>query len=304
MTKPQVLGVVGATASGKSALALQLARAFKGEIICMDAFQVYKGLDIGTAKPSLKERAEIPHLMIDIAEADASYSVAQYALDATKAIEEVLSRGKTPILCGGTGLYLSALSCPRGYGHTPGDPDLRARYAQIASVQGPEALHALLMERDQESARRLHPNDVRRVIRALEVLELSGERLSSQRDKPESPWQMRLFAIEWPRETLYARVEKRADQMMEQGLLDELRALLQSGLPENAQSLQALGYKELIPVLKGEEKLETALALIKQRTRQYAKRQLTWFRPDERIIRLEGEGDCFKQALIHLKEGL
>lgn len=279
--KKRVVGIVGPTASGKTALSLRVAKALGGEIICMDSMQLYRGMDIGTAKPTAQERAMIPHHMLDILAPDETFSVSQYAQQA----ESIIRGLSTPLLVGGTGLYLQALSLPMNYGAVPGDGAVRAKYREIANTQGPEALHTLLRERDPISAARLHPHDVRRVVRALEVLELTGVPLSAQK-KPEpeaAAYDFQLYALDMPRSVLYNRIEQRVDEMMRQGLLGEVEALQKSGLSPEAQSMQGLGYKELLPVLRGEMRLEEAVSLLKLRTRHYAKRQLTWFKRDQRI---------------------
>ena len=291
MTKPLVLALVGPTASGKSSLAMRTAVAMNGEIICMDSMQVYRGMDIGTAKPTLADRALVPHHLLDVAEPWEDYSVAEYARAAEQAIFEVLDRGRLPVLCGGTGLYLRALSQPLTLGGAKACPDIRARYQAIAETQGSQAVHDLLMEKDPESANNLHPNNLRRVIRALEVLEQTGIPFSSQQLPPveEGPFDIRPYALSWPRETLYQRINRRFDAMMESGLLKEVRSLLDLGVGPGAQSMQGLGYKELVPYLAGQADLDTVRETVARRTRNYAKRQLTWFERDPRVQWLPGD---------------
>ena len=307
MSRPRVLCVTGPTASGKSELALRAALAVGGEIVCMDSMQVYRGMDVGTSKPTRGERDRVTHHLLDVADPAGPYSVAQYARDAEAAVRGVLNRGRLPVLCGGTGLYLRALSGGMDFGFAPSDPAVRAAWQDLASRQGPDALHALLMERDPESARRLHPNDLRRVIRALEVLELTGRPFSAQRGAgaQEGPWDLRVFALHWPREALYARINARVERMLREGLAEEVRSLLDRVVSPDAQSMQGLGYKEMIPCLRGECDLEQAKETISRRTRNYAKRQLTWFRADERVRWMEGaagaEG-CLPAVLRALEE--
>ncbi len=279
--KKRVLGIVGPTASGKTALSLLAAKRLHGEIVCMDSMQLYRGMNIGTAKPTAEERAAVPHHMLDILDPSEEYSVSQYARDA----REFLDRLAVPILVGGTGMYLQSLSLPMDYGAVGGDESLRQKYHEIADTQGVQALHALLRAVDEESADRLHPNDVRRVVRALEVYDLTGVPLSRQKmpGPEDSPYDFQLYALEMPRDVLYARVDRRVDEMMAQGLLREVQALKNAGLSPEAQSMQGLGYKELWPVLEGKSSLQDAVSLIKLRTRHYAKRQLTWFKRDGRI---------------------
>lgn len=286
--KPLVAGIVGPTASGKTALSLALAGERDIEIVCMDSMQIYRGMDIGTAKPGRAEQAAIPHHLLDVAEPTEEYSVGRYLEEAGAAIRGILERGRLPVLVGGTGLYLRALGEGLTLGHTPGDEGLRAKWEAYERERGREALHAQLEKVDAASAARLHPNDTRRVIRALEVFELTGRPISAQQPRPsESPYDFRLYAPLWPREELYARADRRVDAMLAEGLAEELARLLALGVPEGAQSMQGIGYKELIPFVKGEAALEECAGLIKRRTRNYAKRQLTWFRPDSRIRWIE-----------------
>ncbi len=279
--KKRVIGIVGPTASGKTALSLLAGKRLGGEILCMDSMQIYKGMDIGTAKPTREEQAVLPHHLHSFLEPTESFSVSQYAEKA----REVIARVEVPILVGGTGMYLQSLSLPMDYGAVGGDEAIRKHYHEIADTQGAEALHQLLESVDPASAARLHPNDIRRVVRALEVYDLTGTPLSAQKmpGPEDSPYVFQLYALDLPREVLYSRVDQRVDQMMRDGLLDEVKRLKDSGVPEDAQSMQGLGYKELLPVLNGKTSLEEAVSLIKFRTRHYAKRQLTWFKRDERI---------------------
>lgn len=279
--KKHVFGIVGATASGKTALSIRLAQALQGEIVCMDSMQVYRRMDIGTAKPTAPERAAAPHHMLDVVDPEQDYSVSQYAADAKPFLERIA----TPILVGGTGLYLRALSLPLSFGYVKGDEVIRQKYHDFLTAQGKEALHALLSSRDEKTAARLHINDTRRVIRALEVFDITGKPFSAQEmpDEADSEYKFSLYAPDMPREVLYERINQRVDDMLAQGLLAEVEMLLKSGVPRDAQAMQGLGYKELIPVLDAQASLKDATELIKQRTRNYAKRQLTWFRADKRI---------------------
>jgi tRNA dimethylallyltransferase len=303
--KPIILCLAGPTASGKSALAMLAARELGGEVVCMDSMQVYRRMDIGTAKPTSEEQRLIPHHMLDVAEPGDAFSVAEYAAGAGETIQGILSRGKLPVLCGGTGLYLRALSKKMDFGGAPADLALREKYQQFARERGAMELHTLLEQKDPQSAARLHPNDLRRVIRALEVQELTGQPFSAQEmpGDEEGPFDIRLFAIAWHREELYRRVEARVGRMLAEGLAEEVRGLLDSGVKPESQSMQGLGYKELVPCLQGETTLEDAAEKIARRTRNYAKRQLTWFRADKRIHWLPSEagGD----VLLNLvREGL
>ena len=283
--KPRILGIVGATASGKTALSLDTARALGCEILCMDSMQIYRGMDIGTAKPTAAEQAAVPHHLLDIVEPTASFSVSEYVNAAHRVIAEVLSRGHIPMLVGGTGLYLNGLSLPMDYGGLPSDPAVRAELQALLARIGTEALHKRLTEIDPDTAARLHPNDTRRVIRALEIERLTGIPMSAHRapEEANAPYEFQLFAIDWPRAELHARINRRVDQMMAEGLLDEVRGLLSSGVSPEDQSMQGLGYKQLIPVIQDRASLSDAVEQIKTGTRNYARRQLIWFRRDKRI---------------------
>ena len=281
MEKKRVIAIVGPTASGKTALSLPVAQRLGADILCMDSMQIYRGMDIGTAKPTPAELAQATHRLFSFLDPRESFSVSQYAQLARAEIEKTA----VPLLVGGTGMYLQSLSVSMDYGAVGGDEALREKYHHIADTQGPEALHQLLKEKDPLSAARLHPNDVRRVVRALEVYDLTGKPLSSQKmPEPEDcPYDFQIYALDLPRDLLYARANRRVDQMMAAGLLEEVRRLREAGVGPQAQSMQGLGYKEMLPVLAGKMPLQDAVTLLKTRTRHYAKRQLTWFKRDERI---------------------
>ena len=287
--KPAVIAVAGPTASGKSDLGLALARWLYGEIICMDSMQIYRRMDIGTAKPTAQERALVPHHMLDVADPTEAYAVADYAVAAERVIAEILSRGRVPILVGGTGLYLKALMDGLSLGGAGGDERLRAELNALADEPGgKERLHARLAAVDPETAARLHPNDRRRVIRAIEVYEQTGVPMSRQNHAAQDrPFRVLPLALEWPRDLLYARLEARVHRMMEMGLLSEVRALLESGVAPTAQSMQGIGYKELIPVVMGQGDVDRAVWEIIVHTRHYAKRQGTWLRAEPRCVWLD-----------------
>ena len=287
--KPAVIAVAGPTASGKSDLGLALARRLGGEIVCMDSMQIYRRMDIGTAKPTAQERALLPHHMLDVADPTEAYAVADYAVAAERVIAGILSRGKVPILVGGTGLYLKALMDGLSLGGAGGDERLRAELNALADEPGgKERLHARLAAVDPETAARLHPNDRRRVIRAIEVYEQTGVPMSRQNHAAQDrPFRVLPLALEWPRDLLYARLEARVHRMMEMGLLSEVRALLESGVPPAAQSMQGIGYKELIPVVMGQGDVDRAVWEIIVHTRHYAKRQGTWLRAEPRCVWLD-----------------
>ncbi len=287
--KPAVIAVAGPTASGKSDLGLKLAQRLGGEIVCMDSMQIYRRMDIGTAKPTAQERALLPHHMLDVADPTEAYAVADYAVAAEQVIAQILSRGRVPILVGGTGLYLKALMDGLSLGGTGGDERLRAELNALADEPGgKERLHARLAAVDPETAARLHPNDRRRVIRAIEVFEQTGVPMSRQNHAAqERPFRVLPLALEWPRDLLYARLETRVHRMVEMGLLSEVRALLESGVAPAAQSMQGIGYKELIPAAMGQDDVNRAVWDIIVHTRHYAKRQGTWLRAEPRCVWLD-----------------
>ena len=287
--KPPVIAVAGPTASGKSDLGLKLARCLGGEIVCMDSMQIYRRMDIGTAKPTAQEQALVPHHMLDVADPTEAYAVADYAVAAEHVIDQIILRGRLPILVGGTGLYLKALMDGLSLGGAGGDERLRAELNALADEPGgKERLHARLAAVDPETAARLHPNDRRRVIRAIEVFEQTGVPMSRQNHAAQDrPFRVLPLALEWPRDLLYARLETRVHRMMEMGLLSEVRALLESGVAPAAQSMQGIGYKELIPVAMGQDDVNRAVWDIIVHTRHYAKRQGTWLRAEPRCVWLD-----------------
>ncbi len=287
LNKPRVAAVVGPTASGKTALAVELAKRFNGEVISCDSMQIYKGMDIGTAKPTKEETCSIPHHMIDIIEPWQPFSAADYATLARVAVEDIISRGKLPIFCGGTGLYLDSVLSGGEYADVETDPALRASLMAEAEQCGAEAMWQRLKEVDPDAAAATHMNNVKRVVRALEIYLSSGitktEWDKHSRANP-PPFSSTIIAIDRDREELYLRIDKRVDIMMEMGLEAEVRELLDSGrLPRDSTAAQAIGYKELIAHFDGECSLEDAVSQIKQSSRRYAKRQLTWFRRNSDI---------------------
>jgi len=287
--KPRIIAVTGATASGKSALSMELAKHYGAEIVCMDSMQIYQGMDIGTAKPSPEEQQVVPHHMLDIVAPSENYTVADYAERATAVIRDILQRGKMPLLVGGTGLYLKALMHGLSLGVSRSDPAIRARLEAISDEPGGrQKLHDMLRQVDEASADKLHPNDLRRVIRAIEVYELTGTPLSQTRQEENSEFSVLPLAIRMERETLYRRIEKRVDTMLDMGLVEEVQRLLEEGVSPEAQSMQGIGYKELVPVLGGLVPLEKAREQIILNTKHYAKRQETWFKGESATQWLEG----------------
>ncbi|TPG68739.1 tRNA (adenosine(37)-N6)-dimethylallyltransferase MiaA [Brevibacillus laterosporus] len=277
--KENLVVIVGPTAVGKTALSLQLAQQFNGEIISGDSMQVYRGMDIGTAKASDEERAIVPHHLIDIMNPDEEYSVAIFQQQARRLITQINQRNHLPIIVGGTGLYIQSVTHDYQFSEADQDAEMRDRLQKYADVEGVEALHRRLREHDPITADRLHPNDVRRVIRAIEIYELTGKRMSDfQNQAAYSPYNLKIIGLTMDRVKLYERVNQRVDVMIEAGLVEEVRILLDQGYSADLVAMQGLGYKELIPYLYGEITLDKAISDIKQRTRHFAKRQLTWFR--------------------------
>lgn len=303
MYKIPVIAIVGPTASGKTALSLPLAGALSGQIVAMDSMQVYRGMDIGTAKPTRQEQALVKHHLIDVCNPCDAFSVSDYAQLAAKAIEQITAKGDVPILVGGTGFYLKALLYGLSLGGAKGDPALRAALESQADTQeGKLDLHSRLAKVDPPAAQKLHPNDVRRVVRALEVYELTGKPFSSQQETkpdPDSPYRFLILGASLPRETLYCRINQRVEQMMALGLMSEVRALLESGVSADAQAMQGLGYKELVPVVCQGAPLKAAVEAIQKGTRHYAKRQMTWFRAEKDVCWLD-----MAQPEVSLKKAL
>ena len=284
--KHKLIAIVGPTASGKTRLSVELAKELGGEIISFDSMQIYRGMDIGTAKPTMEERQGIVHHMLDIADPREDYSVSRFVEEADKLLQELLSQGKTVILVGGTGLYIDSLMKGLEFAPLP-ESGVRQELTRIAQEQGIEVLMDRLRAVDPESAERIHPSNQKRVIRALEIYLESGKTMTQhnletqQRPPKYEPMWIGLDYVN--REALYARINRRVDLMVEQGLLEELQRLLAQGIPENATSMQAIGYKELMGYIRGECSLEEAKELLKQSSRRYAKRQRTWFRRNPKI---------------------
>lgn len=278
--------IAGPTASGKTELSLTLAERFGGEIVSADSMQIYRGMDVGTAKPAPAERRGIPHHMLDVAEPGDDWSVSRYEKEAARCVEDILRRGKLPILCGGTGLYINAVLTGSGFQASGAEAGIRAELDRQWEELGREAMCSRLRAVDSESAERLHPNDRRRIIRALEVYELTGETISAHnrrtRERPPRYEAVMLGLKTDPREILYERINRRVGRMAEQGLIEEAERLWRSGRLRGTAA-QAIGYKELAGYFEGEKTLDEALEAIRQKSRNYAKRQLTWFQADDRI---------------------
>lgn len=283
MAKPKLVAIVGPTASGKSALAVELAKAVNGEIVSADSMQVYRYFDIGTAKPTSAEMQGVPHHMIDIVSPHESFSASDYREQAMAAIRDILHRGKRVVLCGGTGLYIRALT--RGLVDTPGgDSELREELKQKLEEGGPEGLHDQLKKLDPAAAKNIHPNNTVRVIRAIEVAMLSGRKLSDYQwahQFADEQFDLMSLGIDLPREALYKRIESRVDRMLEGGLVEEVKALLERGYGRELKPMRSVGYKEICAHLIDGLPLAEAVELIKRDSRRYAKRQMTWFRKED-----------------------
>lgn len=284
--KPPLGIILGPTASGKTALGVQVAKRLGAEIISADSIQIYRGLDIGSAKPTQEEMKGIPHHMLNVVEVDGpKFSVAAYQQQARAIIHGLQQANIFPLVVGGTGLYISALTSPLNFTETAGDETLR-RALQAQEQQQPGSLYAKLQREDPASAQRLHPNDIKRIVRALEVKQLTGKPIGAafaQAASAPCPYDLTMVGLNMPRPLLYARIEQRVDQMLEQGLVEEARSIWEKGLDPALPALQGLGYKQLFAYFAGNYSLEEAVAAIKQETRHFAKRQMTWFRRDARI---------------------
>ncbi|MBC8015685.1 MAG: tRNA (adenosine(37)-N6)-dimethylallyltransferase MiaA [Sporomusaceae bacterium] len=282
----RMIAVIGPTAVGKTKVSIDLAKMLTTEIISGDSMLVYKNMDIGTAKPSISEQSNIIHHLIDILEPNADFSVVDFKKMASQHITEINKQGNIPVLAGGTGLYVKALLEGYQFNPTPSDEKLRIDLDKLAKEHGNQYLHDQLAQLLPSAAARLHPNDLRRVIRALEVYYLSGDAVSQHKllDQQELLYDAVVIGLTMDRELLYRRINQRVDMMVAQGLVNEVKMLLARGIPANCQGMQGIGYKEIVRYLQGEIDLSTAIEIIKQATRNFAKRQLTWYRKMPYII--------------------
>ena len=280
MKKPLIV-IGGPTACGKTGFSIQLAKKIGGEIISADSMQVYRYMDIGTAKVTLEEADGVPHYLIDEFDPDEEYNVMIYQQKAKAYMEEIWAKGKVPILVGGTGFYINALLYDNDFTETENDTTYREECYKLAQEQGPEVLFERLKEVDPAYAEIMHANNVKRVTRALEYHYLTGQKFSehnAEQKEKESPYDAAVIILNMDREKLYERIELRIDLMMEQGLLEEVKGLLEKGYAPDLVSMQGIGYKEFVPYFNGECTLEEAVTQLKTNTRRFAKRQLTWFR--------------------------
>ena len=305
---PQIITIAGPTASGKTALSILLAKEMDGEIVSCDSMQVYKDMDIGTAKPTLEEQEGIPHHMLSVAEPWEDFSVSRYCAMADPIVEDILRRGKSPIIVGGTGLYMDALIRGNAFAPCP-STGRREELEALAASQGIEAVIEKLQKVDPESAARLHPSDQKRIIRAMEVYLETGMTITEHNRKtqeiPPKYHPIRFTLTDRQRQTLYDRIDRRVDAMVEAGLIDEIQGLLARGIPEKCTAMQAIGYKEFVAALHGACSLEEAAGQVKQSSRRYAKRQLTWFRRNpENIWLIREDGQTSMEILDSARQYL
>ncbi len=300
---PQVIVLTGPTATGKTALGVELALAIGGEVISADSMQIYRRMDIGTAKPEIEELRGVPHHMLSVAEPDEDYSVSRYVEEASRCVDDVLARGKVPILVGGTGLYIDSLLSSRSFAER-GDGVLREKLGAEYDALGGEEMRRRLAEFDPERAALLQTQDKRRIVRAMEIYYLTGKTITQHdaetRALPPRYTSLRIALSFAEREALYARIDRRVDEMLKRGLFDEVRALLDSGVPGESTAMQAIGYKEVAACLAGECSAEEAIEAVKRNSRRYAKRQLTWLRRDKELHWLvwENEPDIAQGVLF------
>ncbi len=299
MNKIPIIVIGGPTASGKTSLSIELAKAYNAEIVSADSMQIYKYMNIGTAKPDMDERDGIVHHLMDIVTLDVSFSVAEYVKLAHEKIAEIRDRGKNVIIIGGTGLYINSLVDDVDFTENDSDTKIREELSKTAEEKGVDVLVEELKTFDPVSAERIHKNNVRRIIRAIEFYRMTGVPISVHQEetkKKESRYSPCMMAIKWDMPKLYERIEKRVDIMIENGLINEVRELLEKGYTKDMTSMQGIGYKELIEYFSGECTFPEAVDKIKLGTRHYAKRQMTWFRRDERINWINYNEDILKKA--------
>lgn len=302
MNNHTVIVITGPTASGKTPLGVSLALALKSEVVSADSMQLYRGLDIGSAKPTGKEMRGVPHRMIDVADPWEDYSVSRWVESAAACCDALLAQGKTPVIVGGTGLYIESLLSGRDFSAAPGDSGLRERLGAEYDALGGAAFRERLRTVDPERAEKLAPGDKKRLVRSMEVFLLTGETITAhdERTKLLPPrYASRRFALTWKRrETLYERIRQRVDEMMTAGLAEEVERLLQSGLSEKCTAMQAIGYKEIAAALRGECTMADAVETVKRESCRYAKRQLTWLRRDRELVWLPREDYPTEDSLL------
>ena len=291
--QPKLVVITGPTASGKTALGVALARRFGGEVVSADSMQIYRGMDIGTAKPTPEEMQGVPHHMIDIADPTENYSVSRYAAEAAACVDDILARGKLPVVVGGTGLYIDSLIAGRTFADGTADTALRQELSERYDEIGGEGLLGELRKVDPERAAKLHPADKKRIVRAMEVYILTGRTITQHDAETRAVpprYDAAKIALDFAvRQDLYDRIDRRVDIMVQQGLFDEVRALLAAGVPADCTAMQAIGYKEAVAAVQGKAAPQDAVAAIQLASRRYAKRQLTWLRRDQDLFWLRHE---------------
>ena len=300
MKKPLIV-LTGPTAVGKTSLSISLAKAVNGEIISADSMQVYKGMDIGSAKIRKEEMQGVTHYLVDILEPEEEFHIVKFQELAKAALEEIYAKGKIPILVGGTGFYIQAVTRDIDFTQAEQETSYREELEQFAKEKGAEYLHEKLREVDSKSAENIHANNVKRVIRALEFYHQNGTPISEHNEEQKqqmSPYNLAYFVLTAPREILYERIDRRVDHMMEEGLLEEVKSLRERGCHRGMVSMQGLGYKEILAYLEGEYPLEEAVRILKRDTRHFAKRQLTWFRREQDVIWVDKEQFHWNEAEI------
>ena len=283
----KILVIAGPTAVGKTDISIQLAKRLNGEIISTDSMQIYKKMDIGSAKISIEEMDGVPHHLIDFIDPSNEFSVSEFQKLAKEAIEDIHRRGKLPILAGGTGLYINSVVCTMNFAEGEKDETYRRELEELALEKGNDYIHSLLKEIDIDSYNSIHPNNVKRVIRALEVYKQSGKPFSAFKEENsiyKCDYDVYYYALNMAREKLYERINRRVDIMMDKGLIEEVKMLSDIGLTSDNQSMKGIGYKEILAYINGNIELETAIEMVKQGSRNYAKRQLTWFKKDPRTV--------------------
>ena len=304
MQKEKVIVICGPTASGKTALSIELAKQINGEIVSADSMQIYKDMDIGTAKPTQEEKQGIKHYLIDFVSPDERYSVADYKQDAKKAIREILKKGKVPIIVGGTGLYVDSLIYEIEYPNIEFDEKYREKLEKEVEENGLEELYEKAKEIDNEAIQKISKNDKKRILRILEIYHATGKNKTEQEKesrKKEVEYDYKVFALKWDREMLYERINKRVDIMLEQGLIEEVKSIYEK-YNKFPTAMQGLGYKEVVEYLENKTTREEMIEKIKQETRRYAKRQMTWFRKNKQTIWLNGEDKKQNNTQIILGE--
>lgn len=311
MSKKPLIILTGPTAVGKTSLSVELAKAVKGEIVSADSMQVYKCMDIGTAKISPEEMGDVPHHLISAIEPDEDFSVVKYQKYAKMHIQNIHERNKIPILVGGTGFYIQSVLYDIDFEESNSDTSYRNQLQEMAETKGSDYLHELLTKVDKVSSEAIHPNNTKRIIRALEYMKQTGEPISIHNEhqrKKESPYNYKYFVLNKDREKLYNSINNRVDIMIDKGLVDEVKQLLDLGYDKNLVSMQGLGYKEIIQYLDGECSIQEAIDILKRDTRHYAKRQLTWFRRERDVVWVnkddysDNEVAIIDQLLIKLTE--